>query len=89
MFANLTRFVTRQPQPSPHLLVEEVNVSTPLPADPRVERVILTCWVLIAVKHVLVIWLVHRYPVPVHQLWINFPTFLLGLLATWAYYARE
>jgi hypothetical protein len=33
-----------------------------------------------------VIWAVHHYAVPFHQLWINAPTFLLGLVATLAYY---
>jgi hypothetical protein len=89
MFANLTRFITQSPDPSGEPFVAEVSVTRPVPADPKVERMILLCWILIAVKHVLVIWAVQRYPVPFHQLWVNFPTFLLGLLATWAYYARE
>jgi hypothetical protein len=89
MFANLTRFITQRHDPHGDPFVAEVNVSKPVPANPRVERLILICWILIAIKHVAVIWLVHHYPIPVHQLWINFPTFLLGLMATWAYYARE
>ena len=40
-------------------------------------------------RHVAVIWAFHHYAVPFHQLWVNFPTFLLGLVATWAYYARD
>ena len=55
----------------------------------RLEKLILLCWALIAVKHVAVIWAVHHYAVPFNQLWINAPTFLLGLLATLAYYWRE
>ncbi len=86
MFANTTRF-NRDPEDAP--LVEEVHVTKPVPANPRVERFILIGWILIAIKHVLVIWAVQRYPVPFHQLWINFPTFLLGLMATWAYYTHE
>lgn len=87
MFANLTRF--NRDRREGEALVEEVHVTKRVPPSPRVERMILICWLLIAIKHVLVIWAVHRYPVPFHQLWINFPTFLLGLMATWAYYARE
>ncbi len=87
MFANLTRFNSQDPDDAP--LVEEVHVTKPVPANPRVERTILICWVLIAIKHVLVIWAVHHYPVPFHQLWINFPTWALGVMATLAYYARE
>jgi hypothetical protein len=90
MFANL---LTSSPTPDPHDLdhafVTEVHVTRPVPANPRAEKIILACWILIAVKHVAVIWAVHHYAVPFHQLWVNFPTFLLGLAATWAYYARD
>lgn len=90
MFANLLQWVTRQPAlPHEGPFIEAVHVSRPVPSNPRAERVILICWALIAVKHVAVIWAVQHYAVPFHQLWINFPTFLLGFLATWAYYARD
>jgi len=48
----------------------------------------LVCWILIAVKHVLIIWACRHYPVPFHQLWVNFPTWLLGALATGLYFGR-
>ena len=90
MFANLIKFFAgRDPDDFNREFVEEVRVRRPIPASPRAEKIILLCWSLIAVKHVLVIWAVHRYAVPFHQLWVNFPTFLLGLVATWAYYARD
>jgi len=44
--------------------------------------------VLITVKHVAIIWACRHYPVPFHQLWVNFPTWLLGALATAVYYGR-
>ena len=90
MFADLFQLKTRRaPEGVDRAFVTEVNVRRPVPRNPRVEKLILVCWGLIAVKHVAVIWAVHHYPVPFHQLWINFPTFLLGLVATWAYYARD
>ena len=90
MFANLFQFKTsRAPADLDRAFVAEINVHRPVPRNPRLEKLILLCWGLIAVKHVAVIWAVHHYPVPFHQLWINFPTFLLGLLATLAYYLRE
>lgn len=90
MFADLFQFKTRRaPDGLDRAFVTEVNVTQPVPRDPRMEKIILACWGLIAAKHVAVIWAVHHYAVPFHQLWINFPTFLLGLLATSAYYARE
>lgn len=90
MFANLLQyFGRRDPAGFNDAFVEEVRVRRPVPASPRAEKIILVCWVLIAVKHIAVIWAVHHYAIPFHQLWVNFPTFLLGLAATWAYYTRD
>jgi len=90
MFANLLElFSARDPDAFDRAFITSVEVSRPVPPNARAEKVILLCWGLIAVKHVAVIWAVHHYAVPFHQLWINFPTFLLGLVATWAYYYRD
>ena len=90
MFANFLHFFGgRHGAASDRPFIESVEVKRPVPRDPRVEKIILLCWTLIAIKHVAVIWAVHHYAVPFHQLWVNFPTFLLGLVATWAYYARD
>lgn len=90
MFANFLQSLGRRdPDDLNQAFIEEVHVRRPIPRNQRAEKIILVCWLLIAVKHVAVIWAVHHYPVPFHQLWVNFPTFLLGLVATWAYYARD
>ena len=90
MFANLLQFFsTRDPDAFDTAFITAVRVRVPVPRNPRAEKIILICWLLIAVKHVAVIWAVHHYAVPFHQLWVNFPTFLLGVVATWAYYARD
>ncbi|MDI1337229.1 MAG: hypothetical protein PSU94_13680 [Lacunisphaera sp.] len=90
MFADLFQWINRRaPEAYEQAFVAEVVVRRPVPRAPRLEKIILVCWALIAVKHVAVIWAVHHYAVPFHQLWINAPTFLLGLLATLAYYWRE
>jgi hypothetical protein len=90
MFANLIQWISRRdPDATAHDYIAEVNISRPIPRDPRAEKFILVCWSLIAVKHVAVIWAVHHYAVPFNQLWVNAPTFLLGLLATVAYYWHE
>jgi hypothetical protein len=92
MFANLLQLITGRPLPDHgQVFVREVTVvrKKKLPPDPRVERLILICWILIAVKHVAIIWAVRHYPIPFHQLWINFPTWLLGVLATGVYYGRH
>ncbi|MBL9215958.1 MAG: hypothetical protein JNG83_10825 [Opitutaceae bacterium] len=90
MLADFIQLITRRtPDTYERAFVTEVHATRPVPPDPRVEKFILACWGLIAVKHVVVIWVVHRYAVPFHQLWVNAPTFLLGLIATLAYYRRE
>lgn len=92
MFANFLQLITGRPAPDHgQSFIQEVTVvrePPPVP-EPRVERLILVCWVLIAVKHVAIIWAVRHYPIPFHQLWINFPTWLLGALATGVYYVRH
>jgi hypothetical protein len=90
MFTNLLHLITGRTTPDleRNAFVEAVYVHTSERRDARVERFILICWVLIAVKHVIVIWACAHYPVPFHQLWINFPTWLLGGLATGIYYHR-
>jgi hypothetical protein len=91
MFANLFHVITRRPPPPEAVrqaFVEEVRVSTRPVRNARLERLILVAWILIAVKHAAVIWACRNYPVPFHQLWINFPTWLLGALATGLYFIR-
>lgn len=91
MFANLFQLITGRPA-APGIereaFVEEVRVHHAERRNRRVEWLIFACWVLIAVKHVLIIWVCRHYPVPFHQLWVNFPTWLLGALATGIYYGR-
>ena len=91
MFANLLQLITGRP-PSREVersaFVEEIHVTHGVRRNPRTEWQIWAAWVLIAIKHVLIIWVCQRYPVPFHQLWVNFPTWLLGALATGIYYGR-
>ncbi len=90
MFPNLLDLIGRRPTPERerHAFVEEVQVRDVEHRNPKVERFILGCWVLIAVKHVLVIVAVYRYHIPFHQLWVNFPTWLIGVVATGVYFWR-
>ncbi len=69
--------------------VSEVNLQQSTAPNPRVERFILICWILIAIKHVAVIWAVYHYPIPFHQLWVNAPTWLLATIATVVYYSQR
>ena len=87
MFADFFQLKTRRaPGGIDRAFIAEVRVKRAVPRNPKVEKIILICWVLIAAKHVAVIWAVHHYHVPFHQLWVNVPTFMLGLLATAVYY---
>jgi hypothetical protein len=90
MLADLFQWIVRRP-PSDYdrAFVADVRVRESARPSPRVERLILICWILIAIKHVAVIWAVHHYHVPFHQLWVNAPTWLLATLATAVYYWRE
>ena len=90
MFASFLHLLARRPAADTNHdpFVTSVVVRDNDARNPRVERVIFICWVLIAVKHVAIIWACERYPVPFHQLWINFPTWLLGALATAIYLSR-
>lgn len=91
MFANLVQLITGRPPPPDlerNLFVKEVRIIGEEPRSRRVEWTILICWILIAAKHVFIIWACRHYPVPFHQLWVNFPTWLLGVLATVVYYSR-
>ncbi|HYC71052.1 MAG TPA: hypothetical protein VEB66_07600 [Opitutaceae bacterium] len=90
MFADLLQWLLRRPTPAyDDAFITDVQVRRPVPRDPKVERLILVCWILIAVKHGLVIWAVHHWRVPFHQLWVNAPTWILGVVATFAYYQRD
>lgn len=90
MFSNLlhVRSGRSVSAPSTQEFVQEIAVADRETRNPRVERLILVCWLLIALKHVAVIWAVAHYPVPFHALWVNFPTWLLGVLATGIYFWR-
>lgn len=90
MFANLHQLISRRPATgaNPEFVVE-VNVPRKRTRNPRMERFILICWGLIALKHVAVLYACYHWPVPFNALWINAPTFLLGLLATTVYYWRN
>ncbi len=88
MFPNLLHLISRPPPDNRASFVEDVTVRQRMRRNPKVERLMLACWVLIAVKHVLIIWACRHYPVPFHQLWVNVPTWMLGALATGIYYGR-
>lgn len=90
MFTNLLQLISRRPAIglNPEFVVE-VKVRPKRARSPRMERFILVCWLLIAIKHLAVLYACYHWPVPFNALWINAPTFMLGLLATTVYYGRH
>ncbi len=92
MFANLLQLITGRP-PSSHsydeAFVQEVTIRRKIIRRPAVERLLLGCWLLIAAKCWLVVWLIGKYHVPVHPLWVIAPTVLFALLCTAVYFRRS
>lgn len=92
MLTSLTQWIARRPATSgayADAFVRDVAVDRGrAPRDPQLMRFIAVCWWLIALKHVAVIWAVHRYQMPFDQLVVNFPTWLIGTVATALYLQR-
>lgn len=87
MFANLFQLISRKPPPDyARGFVEELRVGEKARRNPRVERLILVCWVLILLKAWLVNWLVHHYHLGFSPLWVTAPTVIAALLCTAVYY---
>jgi hypothetical protein len=90
MFANLFHFPRR---PSPDYergFVQEVRIAPAVrPRNRRIERLFILCWILIAIKSVVVIWAVHRYRIPFNPLWVIAPTVAFAALATFVYWKRD
>jgi len=91
MFANLLQLITRRP-PTDHAssFVEEVRLMEHVrPRNPRAEKLFLICWLLIAGKCWLVVWLVEKYDMKFSPLWVNAPTVAFALLCTLVYLFRD
>ena len=87
MFANLLQLITGHPPDDfERAFVRDVRVRCRLPRDPRTEKLLLACWVLILAKSFLMIWLVDRYHVPINANWVIVPTVAFALVCTAAYF---
>lgn len=91
MFHNLLQAISgRAPLESEWRFVEEVRlVEHARVRNRRVEKLILGCWVAIAGKCGLVIWLVDKYHMPFDPLWVNAPTVGCALVCTALYFWHE
>ncbi len=88
MIPNLLQLITRRPPADyDRGFVEEVRLLERLPRrNPRVEKLLLWCWLLIAIKCWLVVWLVEKYAMKFDPLWVNGPTVASALLCTAVYF---
>ncbi len=91
MIPHLLQLITRQPPPEyDRGFVEEVRLVEHLPPrNARVEKLLLGCWILIALKCWIVTWLVKKYAMGFDPLWVNAPTIAAALLCTAVYFWRE
>lgn len=91
MFANLLQLLTRRAPPGYDLaFVKEVQKSAARePRSRRLERVLVICWVLIAIKTWAVMVLIHHFKVPINPWWINAPTLGAGAICTLIYVLRR
>lgn len=91
MIPNLLQLLSRRPPTEfDRGFVEEVRMLDHAPRrNPRIEKLILVCWILIAAKCGAVVWLVERYHMKFDPLWVNGPTVVFALMCTAAYFLHE
>jgi hypothetical protein len=89
MFPNLFQLISRRPPPDYELgFVEEVKTVRRRARNPRIERLFLIAWILIAFKSAFVIWAVDHYHIPFNALWVIVPTVVFAGLCTVVYFRR-
>lgn len=92
MFAPLSRFSHREPDPAEieRSFVEEMKIGHPRePRSRRLELVLAACWVLVLAKCALIHWACHRFHVPVSPWWLILPTLAFASLCTFVYWRRD
>lgn len=92
MFASFLQLISQRISSRDHDEQFVVDVHVPPPREPRSlksEHRIIAGWILIIAKCVIVWWLIAKYHVPFHPLWLVGPTVMFGLLATAAYIWRD
>jgi hypothetical protein len=92
MFAPLSRFFNRSPDPAEieHPFVQELRVEHARePRSRRLERVLAIGWMLVLAKCVAVYWACRVYSVPFNPWWLIGPTLAFATLCTWIYWRRD
>ena len=89
MFANLFSLLSNKPGSYERAFVEEIRTHRKTPRNKKVERMLLTCWVLILFKSWFVLWLFPHYHIPINPLWVIAPTVAFASLITAVYFLRD
>jgi hypothetical protein len=92
MFAPLSRFSSRRPDPDEidAAFVRGVRIEHPRePRSRRLELVLAICWVLVIAKCVTVHWACRTYAVPFNPWWLIGPTLAFAGLCTLVYWRRD
>jgi hypothetical protein len=92
MFADLLQLMARRPRAGYERdFVRSVSVRHRSPRNPRVERVLVLGWALIALKTAVLVWALPHYHVllPFNVLWVVAPTIVFGALCTVVYLLRD
>jgi hypothetical protein len=90
MFPNLFQLISRRPSPEYELgFVKEVTAVPQRIRNPRIERLFIIAWILIAIKSVVVVWAVGHYHIPFSPLWVIVPTVVFAALCAVVYFRRR
>ena len=89
MFPNLLQLISRRAAPDyDRGFVLEVRSKAPRVRNPRIERLFVIGWALIALKTAFVLWAVPHYHIPFSPYWVVVPTLIFAALCTAVYLRR-
>jgi hypothetical protein len=89
VFANLLQLISRREPPSYEQgFLRETQPRPKRARNPRIERLFVLAWVLIALKSAFVLWAVPHYHIPFSPYWVIVPTLLFAGLCTAVYFRR-
>jgi hypothetical protein len=89
VFPNLLQLISRRPAPDYEQgFVLETRTRRPRVRNPRIERLFLLGWILIALKSAFVLWAVPHYHIPFSPYWVILPTLMFASLCTAVYFRR-
>jgi len=89
VFPNLFQLISHRPAPDYERgFVLEVRPQPPRVRNPRIDRLFVIGWALIALKTAFVLWAVPHYHIPFSPYWVVIPTLIFATLCTAVYLRR-